>query len=472
MAAEPSLPQGLNQQTQERESVKAPSLPSGLQDEQKEQPESPDLPPGLLEKKIPEKPQKEKPEKKWRLPPGFKGFWEVRGGLRVKNDPVQDRVSLAETRLQLGYDKSIAPYIPRGLFGITLDLIYDAIADDLEDIDLEEGGGFLDLRNLWFSFTPLDFLDIKAGRQILTWGTGNLIFLNDLFPKDYPSFFLGRDPEYLKAPSDAVKAAFYSRFANLDIVYTPRFDADRFIDGSRLSFFDPALGRFRGEDNPFRVDHTDDWFEDDEIALRLYRNILNYELALYGYHGFWKSPAGINPLSGRRIFPRLTAVGASTRGPIGPGIGNAEVSWYISEEDKNGDDPFINNSEFRFLAGYELEIAADLTIGVQYYLERMLDYGDYRDNLPRDLPAGDRNRQWITIDLTQELMAQNQLVLSLFVFYSLSGQDAYLRPKMTYDLTDNWKIQVGGNIFLGDRETFFGKFEENSNVYSAVRYSF
>jgi len=81
-------------------------------------------------------------------------------------------------------------------------------------------------------------------------------------------------------------------------------------------------------------------------------------------------------------------------------------------------------------------------------------------------------RNWITVDLTKELMAQNQLVLSLFVFYSLSENDCYFRPRVTYDFTDNWKIQIGGNIFAGKQETFFGQFEENSNVYAAVRYSF
>ena len=45
--------------------------------------------------------------------------------------------------------------------------------------------------------------DIKVGKQVLTWGTGDYLFLNDLFPKDYQSFFAGREDEYLKAPSNA-----------------------------------------------------------------------------------------------------------------------------------------------------------------------------------------------------------------------------------------------------------------------------
>ncbi|MHC4544612.1 MAG: hypothetical protein ACYSYL_08810, partial [Planctomycetota bacterium] len=67
--------------------------------------------------------------------------------------------------------------------------------------DLVEEQGDFDLREAYIFTQPLEFMDLKVGRQILTWGTGDLIFINDMFPKDWKSFFIGRDTEYLKAPS-------------------------------------------------------------------------------------------------------------------------------------------------------------------------------------------------------------------------------------------------------------------------------
>jgi len=415
---------------------------------------------------------RQKPEPQpFSLPLDLAGFWELRGGLRLQDDPAQDDVSLAETRLQLTYDKYTPELISRGRFRFTGDMIYDAMAEN-HDVDLEEGEGFFDLREFWAAFTPVDFLDVKVGRQILTWGTGNLVFLNDLFPKDYQSFFLGRQLDYLKAPSDAIKFAFYSGNVGLDLVYTPRFDADRFVDGTRLSFFDTASGDLRGEDAPLETEQPDTWFEDHEVALRVHGSLEAYEWGLYGYTGFWKSPAGTDPQTGKRIFPELSAYGASFRGPVGAGIGNAEFSWYDSREDRDGDDPFVENSQLRFLTGYEQEIAEDLTLGVQYYLEFMLAHHAYEKNLPAGFPAREKARQWLTLDLNQELLAQNQLRLSLFIFYSTATKDAYLRPLAAYDATDRWKVEVGANLFMGDRDTFFGQFEENSNVYAAARYGF
>ena len=69
-------------------------------------------------------------------------------------------------------------------------------------------------------------------------------------------------------------------------------------------------------------------------------------------------------------------------------------------------------------------------------------------------------------------MSQN-LVLSLFTYYSPSDEDAYLRPSVTYKASDRWTTFAGANVFLGRNDyTFFGQFENNSNVYCGARYSF
>jgi hypothetical protein len=105
-----------------------------------------------------------------------------------------------------------------------------------------------------------------------------------------------------------------------------KIDADRFIDGQRLSYFNPVLGRTAGRDTVVRTDHPDDWFNDDELSLRLYRNFGAVETALYAYPGFWKSPVGFDPMSGRSTFPKLAVYGASLRGPIAGGIGHGELA--------------------------------------------------------------------------------------------------------------------------------------------------
>jgi len=398
------------------------------------------------------------------------GFFDLRSGLRTQRDGTQRRTSLAETRLDLDVEKE---FDGGAILKLRPDFVFDPVTSRGADrFDLEGGRGWLDLREANLALSPTRWMDLKLGRQILTWGTGDLVFLNDLFPKDWNSFLLGRNVEYLKAPSDAIKTSLYSDLANLDVVFTPRFDADRYIDGDRVSFWNPQYGRRTGRHQYVHVDQPDNGFSDSETAWRLSRTIRGYEAALYGYYGFWKSPAGYQSFGGKAAFPPLSAYGWRVRGPLGKGIANFEMSYYDSRDDRDGDAPLVRNSEFRGLAGYTFELARDLSIGFQYYLEHMTDYDDYRTSLPRGMATAEQNRHVLSTRVTQLAMNQN-LTLSLFAFYSPSEDDTYLRPTASYKITDNWLVEAGANFFVGSRDyTFYGQFEDNSNVYAAMRYSF
>ena len=171
------------------------------------------------------------------------------------------------------------------------------------------------------------------------------------------------------------------------------------------------------------------------------------------------------------LFPDLNVYGASARGPVGKGIGNVEVGYYDSADDSSGRNALLNNSEMRYLLGYTQEIGRDFTMGLQYYVEQMLDYHAYKRSLTAG-PARDQYRHLTTIRLTKLLMNQN-LRLSLFTYYSPSDKDVHMRPNINYKVNDNLAWEIGANIFFGDYpNTFFGQFENNTNIYTGWRYTF
>ncbi len=466
---EPELPEGLAEPAEE--SHDEPDLPPGLEED-----DEPDLPSGLDDngKQVTSKKPEPAGEKRFMealKESGLNGFWEVRGGIRTQQDPHEKDASIGETRLQLEWEKTFR--------GVTLkytgDFLYDQVNNHLSDVDLVRGGGWFDLRELWAQSSPAKWMDVKVGRQVLTWGTADLIFVNDLFPKDWQAFFIGRDMEYLKAPADAVKMSVFSGIANIDLVYMPRFNPSRFISGRRISYYSETLGRLAGQDAIVRTDLPNDWFDDSQWATRISRKLGSYELAGYGYWGYWKTPEGFDTARNRATYPRLGAYGASIRGPFGRGIANFEAAYYDSRQDRAGDAPFVRNSEVRLLGGYEMdlpELAPELTLALQYYVELMQDYGAYLRVLPAGSKAADRDRHVVTVRLTKQLLNQN-LTLDLFTYYSPTDSDAYLRPNIKYKIDDHWMAEVGGNVFLGKYDhTFFGQFERNSNIYVALRCSF
>ncbi|RMD75169.1 MAG: hypothetical protein D6820_15200, partial [Lentisphaerae bacterium] len=400
------------------------------------------------------------------------GFIDYRYGRRLQEDPYEPDQTLNELRFQLQMNKDFDLGEIPFTFQSKFDLLYNRLDDDPGDIRLERGLGWFDLRELYLSFSPSDSVDVKAGRQILTWGTGEYIFINDLFPKDWQSFFLGRDDEYLKAPSDAISLSYYLDAWSFNLIYTPRFDPDRFITGQYLSYYNSLLGRLAGNDAVADPDIPNHWLRDDEFAFRAYRTIHGFETAFYAYSGFWKSPGGLDPAAGQPIFPRLNVYGFSTQGTVAGTISYLELGYYDSLDDRNGDDPFTNNSEIRVLLGSRKELARDFSVTLQYYLEWMQQYGAYRRTLPPGSNARDEYRHLITLTLSQLLFRQN-LRLFLFTYYSPSDNDAYFKFQASYKWTDNLKIFTGFNIFTGkDDYTFFNQFQNNTNAFFGLRYSF
>ena len=50
---------------------------------------------------------------------------------------------------------------------------------------------------------------------------------------------------------------------------------------------------------------------------------------------------------------------------------------------------------------------------------------------------------------------------------------AMVRPITTYSVNDHWTLEGGLNRFYGnEKHTFFGQFQDNTNLYAAIRYSF
>ena len=400
--------------------------------------------------------------------PEINGFAEFSYGVNVSdNNTKNDSFNLLEQRLQLktAYFFEGDNYLSDT--GGSLNFKGDFTVDEYY-----AGKTNFDLRELNLSLTPYDFMDMKVGRQILTWGTGDYLFINDLFPKDYISFFAGRNDEYLKKPSDALKLSFYPSFGNIDFIVSA-FEPNTQAKGDRLSFFDQFQGGIAGLNSDRDLLEPALKLSNNEYALRYYRNFGSNELALYYFRGFDKNAISTkNEITRQLFYRRLDAYGWSLRGPFAKGIGNMEFGYYNSREDASGSNRLIANSMVKFLAGYEQDLGNDLKVGVQYLYEQRLDYNNYSSNL---LPADfifDEFRHLITQRITK--LYKNQTVMvSLFNFYSPSDNDGYIRPSISYDMTDRWKLNVGANIPWGEDEiTEFGQMKKNKNVYARVRYSF
>lgn len=405
----------------------------------------------------------------WAASPGLHGFAEAAYGVKASDDHTKrDDFNLLEQRLQIKttYFFEGDGYLAQK--GSSLNVKGDFTVD-------EYFGGKTDfeLREFNLSLTPYSFMDAKLGRQVLTWGTGDYLFINDMFPKDYESFYIGREDEYLKKPSDAVKVSFYPVPVNINFVMTPYFTPDTIATGDRLSFFDSFQGGIAGVDSDRHIVSPPFQLSNAEYALRLYRGIGSNEVAVYYFRGFDKMPGSYKDEAARQLYhERLDVYGASLQGPLCSGIGNLEFGYSNSREDSEGANRLIENSMLKTMAGYTKDFGNDFKAGFQYLYEQRLDYGNYIDNLsPGDFFRDEFHH--VAANRITKFYKNQTVSVSLFTFYSPSDRDGYIRPLAGYDITDQWKVTFGANLPWGeDDSTEFGQMKRNKNVFFRARYGF
>jgi hypothetical protein len=341
------------------------------------------------------------------------------------------------------------------------DLVADSASDSFN----------VDLREAYFDYATGDF-DFRVGRQVATWGVGDLLFINDVFPKDWVSFFVGRPMEYLKLGVEGVRTRYSSRPVNAELIVLTNFTPDDIPTAPIFCVYDPyAEVALRDEQRPAST------YENAELALRLYRRVGNFDASAYFYRGFWRSPSFSpdslpSPASLTTFYPRLSIYGVSAQGRALSGVLSLETGYYDSRDDHDGNDPSVPNSEWRFLVGYQKQLWKDANVGVQYYGEVMEGYSDYLTTLPPSVPPQAEYRDMVTLRFEQ-LLHHQQWRLSIFAFIGLTDEDYLIRPLVTHRLSDDLLLALGANLFGGEKDaTFLGQLDGNDNLYLSVRFDF
>ena len=379
----------------------------------------------------------------------FTGFAELSYGQRLQTDPlINEKQTLNEARLQVKnqwlLDSSTVNIRAHGF--------YDGVQSQWRG----------QIRELNWQGKVSDNWDLKVGQQVLTWGTGDYVFVNDLFAKDWQSFFAGRDDEYLKAPQLGIKASGYFDKFSVDLVYSPSFTADTYIDGSVFSYYNYQPGAMDvGQFEP----------SSPESAIRIKINQDQTEYAFYGYSGFEKSPLSAQVIQGQEgqligfapYFAPLNVIGASVRMPAAVGLFNAEVGHY-NTSDSDGQNPLVSNDQWKVLVGYEQELMPNVTGSLQWLYEYILD---------REVGESNQQHRSTVTAQVRVTAIQNKLNVQFFNFYSPSDKDGYARVRVNYKITDTWQVSGGLNHFWGDQpDSFFGQFEDASNAFVSARFYF
>lgn len=300
---------------------------------------------------------------------------------------------------------------------------------------------------------------LRVGRQVVTWGTGEYLYVNDIFPKNYDRFFRGHSFDALKDAVDGMKAGWSFESADVELVVSrPRPDhmpeGRRYVGASAMPI----------ESLPQEQSGTD-------VALKMSTRLSSFDVA--GYAGRYRSRTQSIAMAGAgptREGAPVSHVGASVTGNVAGGVVWAEVAHLSLDVIPGNMNRFAAGSRVKTLLGYSRELSTDVTATAQIQTEHDTDRQAYVQSLAPGVRPLKRDRVLGHLRVHARLV--NQTVgLGLQGFFGQEG-DRHINPFASYTPLDGLNFELGANLFYGRADTQYGALSDDSNVYLSARYSY
>ena len=321
--------------------------------------------------------------------------------------------------------------------------------------------GAVKLREGFTDWSPTSVLNLKLGRQVLTWGVSDYLYVNDVFPKNYDAFFTGAGFDRMKEPVDAARLAVHATTADFEAVLS-RSKGDKMPNADR--FVGMAMAKPAVADDG--ANHGAD------VALKASTHASGWDVAAYGALFESREERLYMGSSGLRSDrPRTRHLGLSMAGNFAGGLVWSEGAI----RNTHGNQTSVVNRQFlpsayKLIGGYSREVGQEITASAQLQLEGPGSRSRYLDSLAPGV------RPLKSVISTLHLRVQSRWINQTLgagaqLFVSNEG-DSHLNPYVSWSPADGWTFEGGANVFNGRPDTRYGAFKDDSNVYVLGRFSF
>ncbi|MCD6201638.1 MAG: hypothetical protein J7K46_07510 [Bacteroidales bacterium] len=324
--------------------------------------------------------------------------------------------------------------------------------------------------------------DVRLGKQQIVWGKADGVFITDIVSPLNLTEFLLPDFDEIRTGVIAAKIDYYTGNSTIEGIWIPQFTPTTRPQPGSIWYIQPD----------FPAPPTFDWskskvkasLKNSEAFLKYSFMGSNIDFDLMGGYTWDANPtmhaqkkmemdtATMPPtpvLTGLLITPehhRLYVTGGSFSTEIGGFILRGEAAYYdgkyFQTMDPKAEDALIQKDYINYVVGLDYSIGG-VKVSGQFIQKLILDYNDYITE--------DKSQNMATF-LAHYDMLRETLHLELFSYIGLTNGDALIRPKITYDFDDSFNILLGSNIFVGDRDGWFGQYKDNTMAYVKVKYNF
>jgi hypothetical protein len=330
--------------------------------------------------------------------------------------------------------------------------------------------------------------EARLGRQIIVWGRADEINPTDVVtPKNYRLLL----PEGQPAQRFGVTAAqvdyFLDHGVRLTGVWVPLFAP------TDVPLESPSNARVERQLPPIT-------FENGSAGVKLDRSGGDVDASLAYFYGFNLLPEAridrirTDPVSGELgadaslRHSRQHMIGADFATAAGRFSYRGEVA-YVHTDNPHGRRLDAITPYLFYVLGLERRFSGDAGLIVQYVGRYIVDRVDPARALADPDPALGQaryvaaretvviNQQLDTVQNGWSLRLDKQfwnqtLDCELLGVHYFERNDFFIRPTISYALADGWEVSVGGEIFHGPKQSFFGRVEDNTGAFTELKYSF
>jgi hypothetical protein len=312
-------------------------------------------------------------------------------------------------------------------------------------------------------------LDFRIGQQRVRWGKADVVNPTDYFtPTDFRAPLPLEEDRYLSIA--ALRADWrVDDERTVSLVIQPGFVRSELPRTPPVAGVRVVEDRPRGEENP-------------QVGVRFLHTGASVDWSVSAFSGYSNLPAASATLDAStgglhwlQHHPRVLGVGADVAAALGPWNLRAEASR-VSHESIDG--RLTPSNQYFAVVGADRTID-DVNLNVQV-LHRLTTDRVLAAQLP--LPqqlAAEQNavifnqferRTWgLSARLAVQWLNQTLQTELLYIAY-FEPTSGLVRPLLTYSLSDESKVILGGEHYFGSRRSFFGPFKANRTWFAEYQH--
>jgi hypothetical protein len=322
--------------------------------------------------------------------------------------------------------------------------------------------------------------DIRIGKQQIVWGKADGVFITDIVSPLNLTEFLLPDFDEIRVGVYAAKVDYYFGNSTIEAIWKPVYAGNELPGQGSIWYKPPEFPAPPTFD--YSKEKINPSLENSEIYLKYSFTSSAIDFDLMGAYTWDQTPSmhvkkefGIDStthqpyLKGLLITPehhRLYIAGGSFTSTIKSFVIRGEAAYYngkyFQTADPLAEDALVQKDYLHYVVGLDYSVG-HLKLSTQFIQKYIMDYDDMMDE--------EEFGNTMTFLARYDAMRET-LHLELFSYVGLNYGDALIRPKVTYDFSDAFSILLGANVFVGDEKGRFGRYQDNSMIYTKIKYNF